>query len=199
MGKKSCVTTSFGRHRPTKATSPTSSGQACSSCRQLRLPGPLRPPMHRWAAPAIMICRRDQNELLLVQGRANRHGVDQDEVHLQQQVSNGMGRMMVSTNRSGSCDHLLLQPSPSYPQPEPMQHVKSDPPPQLLGAAGIAEIGECDAVAPHLEMDEHGLDTAMMDAHRHAPTLKRRFVVSISFQHTLSIPFYSWHTGLFLN
>jgi hypothetical protein len=88
---------------------------------------------------------KDQDELLLVQARANLHGEDQDEVHLQQHVgNNGMG-MMVSSNRSGSCDHLLLQS-------KPVQHVMSGPPPQLLGAAGIAEIGECDAVAP-LEME----------------------------------------------
>ncbi|KAK3157271.1 hypothetical protein QOZ80_2AG0118570 [Eleusine coracana subsp. coracana] len=102
--------------------------------------------------------------------------------HLQPQQlvehGNGMGVMVNSNSSSSSCDPLLLESSPPYPQPELLQmagltrHVMlSGPPPQLVGAAGVVE-GECGMAAP--EKDEHGLDMAM-DAHPlHAPAIKRR-------------------------
>ncbi|TVU31512.1 hypothetical protein EJB05_23199 [Eragrostis curvula] len=115
----------------------------------------------------------EEEELLPLQG-ANCRGDDLDHygVHLQQQQlvhGDGMGVMVSSS--SSSCDPLLLQSSPSYPQADQglIQHVMSGPP-QQLGAAGVVE-RECEAGA--LEMDEHGLDMAM-DAHPHAPVIKRR-------------------------
>ncbi|KAK3153419.1 hypothetical protein QOZ80_2BG0172320 [Eleusine coracana subsp. coracana] len=118
-----------------------------------------------------------------MQGANRCGGYDHDEAHLQQQQQlvehgNGMGVMVNSNSSSSSCDPLLLESSPPYPQPDLLQmagltrHVMlSGPPPQLVGAAGVVE-GECGMATP--EMDEHALDMAM-DAHPlHAPAIKRR-------------------------
>ncbi|XP_062205648.1 probable WRKY transcription factor 14 [Phragmites australis] len=113
-----------------------------------------------------------EEELLLLQGLNCACGGDDhaEVVHLQQQQlvhGDGMGFMVSSS--SGSYDHpVLLQSSPSYPQPlQPeglIRHIMSEP-------ANVVE-REGDAAAP--EMDEHGLHTAMAPPHPHAPPIKRR-------------------------
>lgn len=131
-------------------------------------------------SPAAAACSHESlgaghDNLLLVQEVNSRGHYNHDEHQLVR--GDGMG-VMVS---AGDSDPLLLQDSATCAQPEPLQteglfrHVILSPPSQsqLLGSAGVVE-GECDVVAP--EMD---LDMAMDDAHpHHAPAIKRRFVQS---------------------